>query len=555
MARWKTLFGLFCKSRPPPPIDACTSESMSTFTAECLLHVTRLQTFDPRELSCASTPNGRILDFSLVRRVLQENGPDFEYTINAISTWQWTISPPERICNDQFEELLYPYLLWALYRPASEAVAPVLRALELPFSGYSTADALDRGTSRGPPTSCTFCRTCDNLSQPELPAKDTVQTAHEVKRAMVLTNDKLVLLHAYATQSWSFRSSGNFPIGRRLLRQVLAELELYGLAHIIVTTETHYVLVHLKGHILRMSPIYDIHNSASQAEDVAELVLQRNTNSSRVPSAIQQDVRVGFCTTISSFPVSLFRPDRGVLCIDGHSWPTKLVPATPGLLPSIPLQIVGFDAFIHLVFTVVRCKAVAKVARKPTASTRLKREYDVYDALGMLQGISIPKIFGMFRTLGDSCWVLIMSHQGMPLGDFNTLSLKQRRRLLSHLIRIHEAGVEHGDMEPRNVVLSEVDGPFIVDFDLACVGHQCPGTTCVELLQLASELDLDLEFELGHHFSVGNKPIFFGDAASRVTFELSQSVKARSITVYIYGFMLFGGSCMWALYLLEKIRG
>ncbi|KAK7006903.1 RIO-like kinase, partial [Favolaschia claudopus] len=460
----KSYLGYFAKSRPPPPINACTSESMSTFTAECLLHVTRLQTFDPRELSCASTPNGRILDFSLVRRVLQENGPDFEYTINAISTWQWTISPPGVFATINSEELLYPYLLWALYRPASEAVAPVLRALELPFSGYSTADALDRGTESGTTDLVHFLPHCDNLSQPELPAKDTVQTAHEVKRAMVLTNDKLVLLHAYATQSWSFRSSGNFPIGRRLLRQVLAELELYGLAHIIVTTKTHYILVHLKGHILRISPIYDIHNSASQAEDVAELILfyahaslakAANTNSSRVPSAIQQDVRVGFCTTISSFPVSLFRPDRGVLCIDGHSWPTKLVPATPsGLLPSIPLQIVGFDghwrhrgdvaiAFIHLVFTVVRCKAVAKVARKPTASTRLKREYDVYDALGMLQGISIPKIFGMFRTLGDSCWVLIMSHQGMPLGDFNTLSLKQRRRLLSHLIRIHEAGVEH----------------------------------------------------------------------------------------------------------------
>ncbi|KAK7029044.1 hypothetical protein R3P38DRAFT_3189191 [Favolaschia claudopus] len=100
------------------------------------------------------------------------------------------------------EELLYPYLLWALYRPASEAVAPVLRALELPFSGYSTADALNRGTESGTTDLVHFLPHCDNLSQPELPAKDTVQTAHEVKRAMVLTNDKLVLLHAYATQSW-----------------------------------------------------------------------------------------------------------------------------------------------------------------------------------------------------------------------------------------------------------------------------------------------------------------------------------------------------------------
>ncbi|KAK6981302.1 hypothetical protein R3P38DRAFT_3234304 [Favolaschia claudopus] len=51
-------------------------------------------------------------------------------------------------------------------------------------------------------------------------------------------------------------------------RQVLAELELYELAHIIVSTETHYTLHHLEGNILRMSPIYDIHNSASQADDV-----------------------------------------------------------------------------------------------------------------------------------------------------------------------------------------------------------------------------------------------------------------------------------------------
>jgi serine/threonine protein kinase len=66
--------------------------------------------------------------------------------------------------------------------------------------------------------------------------------------------------------------------------------------------------------------------------------------------------------------------------------------------------------------------------------------------------------------------------------------------------RLHEAGVLHNDLEPRNVVISERSGPRIIDFDNATLNHTCGGISCEELAELARNLSLDLG-ELDHDWT------------------------------------------------------
>jgi serine/threonine protein kinase len=67
-----------------------------------------------------------------------------------------------------------------------------------------------------------------------------------------------------------------------------------------------------------------------------------------------------------------------------------------------------------------------------------------------------------------------------------------RRRLLRNLIRLHQIGIQHNDMEPRNVTTSPGSGPVIIDFDNARLDHACKGDSCEELCQVAKDLELDL---------------------------------------------------------------
>lgn len=63
---------------------------------------------------------------------------------------------------------------------------------------------------------------------------------------------------------------------------------------------------------------------------------------------------------------------------------------------------------------------------------------------------------------------------------------------MSHLICIHQMGVKHNDLEPRNVVISQSSGPTIIDFDNASVHPSCMGRTCSELVKTARMLDLNI---------------------------------------------------------------
>ncbi|KAJ7843552.1 hypothetical protein B0H14DRAFT_2312244, partial [Mycena olivaceomarginata] len=96
-------------------------------------------------------------------------------------------------------------------------------------------------------------------------------------------------------------------------------------------------------------------------------------------------------------------------------------------------------------------------------------EFAVYEFLRALQGVVIPSLFGMYRNLDDGSSILVTSYAGEALRDFNTLCPKDRyvQTLLMRVVQLHEAGVLHNDLEPRNVVISKRSGPRIIDFDNA----------------------------------------------------------------------------------------
>ncbi|KAJ6521743.1 hypothetical protein B0H19DRAFT_684871 [Mycena capillaripes] len=97
---------------------------------------------------------------------------------------------------------------------------------------------------------------------------------------------------------------------------------------------------------------------------------------------------------------------------------------------------------------------------------------------------------------------------------------------MSHLIRIRNAGVQHNDLEPRNVVVSQSLGPIIIDFDSASLDHCCEGPSCRELRELAGCLGIDPGVELS--------------TTERVTF-----VSTDVVTVAVVSFLVMWIMSVW----------
>ncbi|KAJ7772913.1 hypothetical protein DFH07DRAFT_718451, partial [Mycena maculata] len=123
---------------------------------------------------------------------------------------------------------------------------------------------------------------------------------------------------------------------------------------------------------------------------------------------------------------------------------------------------------------------VAKTAHGPSATQRLVCEYNAYTAMRTLQGTVIPTVMGMFTTKDGKNTVLMMSYAGEALKTFSDLRPDEKLMLFHRLVRLHKTGVQHNDLEPRNVTKSS-SGPLIIDFDNASLDHSCPGASCQEL--------------------------------------------------------------------------
>ncbi|KAJ7026399.1 hypothetical protein C8F04DRAFT_901864, partial [Mycena alexandri] len=133
---------------------------------------------------------------------------------------------------------------------------------------------------------------------------------------------------------------------------------------------------------------------------------------------------------------------------------------------------------------------VAKIAHGSAATHRLDREFLAYSALRTWQGVAIPRIFGMYTSTDKTTKVLLMSDAGKTLRDFGDLEPAEKHLLFTRLVRLHQSGVLHNDIESRNVTRSVTSGPLVIDFDEASLNHVCSGASCKELRRLAEALQL-----------------------------------------------------------------
>ncbi|KAJ7091619.1 hypothetical protein C8R44DRAFT_891440 [Mycena epipterygia] len=220
---------------------------------------------------------------------------------------------------------------------------------------------------------------------------------------------------------------------------------------------------------LEISPVYTTRGSMDQATDATILVLfythaalGAGKRYSHAPATGITAMRL----TLPAFPTSLISKSRASF---------------------FPLPWVRFDGDVQsssnnvsitygrLIFLFVASRGlIVKTTHGPTASQRLIREYNAYAAMRTLQGAAIPTVIGMFITKDGKNTVLMMSYAGKALRAFSELEPRDKLTLFHRLVRLHKTGVQHNDLEPRNVAQSP-SGPLIIDFDRASWTTTAPG--------------------------------------------------------------------------------
>ncbi|KAJ7867646.1 hypothetical protein B0H13DRAFT_2281170 [Mycena leptocephala] len=499
----------------PPRDDTATDTISDTHQGESLGQTKTLHRFDPSQLRL-QLEDAVVLDLNLVRDALSKYGPILDSLVAQID-WTWDQTPSDIAPAVTDETGFYSYLQWIIFRTAARALPAVLHCLSEKSSGSlkfpkvsSTANESQR--SFGSTDIIHY-----SLKEPTTDfKKKKIHTLHEVKRARVLEGGAtLETMYSLAESSWSFRTnSDQCTRGKALLCQAIDELAIHEVKHIVLTTEAHYALVYLgDDYQLHMSQVYNIRESPTQAEDMARLVLFYAHAMLSEPLTMRSTNSVfAGRVEVPSFPPSIFQPYKGKIRLGNGVRSVKLAPAQQSprwwFLPSIPLKVEGYAeesrhegdiriTFIKLIFTIFQRRAVAKASYGLPASDRILHEFQAYNALHALQGYSIPTLYGLYHSEYDgSSLVLITSYEGKALHSFDELSVEDRGTLLSRLIRIHQAGIEHLDVEPRNVVLSKSKGPVVVDFDGASLDHTCDGLSCGELRELARRLGINLVAEM-----------------------------------------------------------
>ncbi|BGP50848.1 hypothetical protein JCM10450v2_006774 [Rhodotorula kratochvilovae] len=82
--------------------------------------------------------------------------------------------------------------------------------------------------------------------------------------------------------------------------------------------------------------------------------------------------------------------------------------------------------------------------------------------------------------------LLVTEFGGQTLSSWSEMSETEQATFYAQVQDLHRRGVYHGDIEPRNVVVSVVDGcrvVRIIDFAWMTM-HECPGEVCEELVKL-----------------------------------------------------------------------
>ncbi|KIO19134.1 hypothetical protein M407DRAFT_150412 [Tulasnella calospora MUT 4182] len=123
----------------------------------------------------------------------------------------------------------------------------------------------------------------------------------------------------------------------------------------------------------------------------------------------------------------------------------------------------------------------------------MDHELEIWRRLRGLAGIGVPGLFGAYSLEGKEgrrdTGALVQQHAGTRLSSFDELNLEQRRGLYRIVAKIHEANVEHGDLDPRNVTLDSHGRVMVIDFSHSDF-HECERENCDELKNLRRELKL-----------------------------------------------------------------
>ncbi|KAK7013592.1 hypothetical protein R3P38DRAFT_3207003 [Favolaschia claudopus] len=318
-------------------------------------------------------------------------------------------------------------------------------------------------------------------------------TPHEFKRHKVLClgGESVLdfLAEQAATQSgYMFRSRAAHSTlegrGSSILCQIINEMIGSKTGHAIICTQVQYVMILLTDLLqLQISPVYAIRGSNTQAADAALLVLFYAHAALGAGTKYPRRSEVtAMHVTLPVFPTSVFQP------YEGRDLSPDLVSVRSDVHSSNNEVTITYGRLVFLFFA--STTLIAKTAHGPSANQRLLREYDVYHALRLWQGVAIPKLVGVFVTGDGRNTVLLLSYTGKALKAFSELNLSEKLELYYRLFRLHKSGVQHNDFEPRNVTMSS-SGPFLIDFDHASLDHNCSGTSCLELLRAAEALGLD----------------------------------------------------------------
>ncbi|KAI9453431.1 hypothetical protein F5148DRAFT_1151967 [Russula earlei] len=141
---------------------------------------------------------------------------------------------------------------------------------------------------------------------------------------------------------------------------------------------------------------------------------------------------------------------------------------------------------------VVKFAAVPK-KDKAMLERQLSNETAAYHKLSRIAGWVVPLHYGEYEWDGGRA--IILSNEGRSLSHletFTSMSFLERLIIFGELYCIHLMGVEHGDLEPRNVLQKWSRFPKIIDFGFANVNHSCPGwSQCGELKDMWRKLGLD----------------------------------------------------------------
>ncbi|KAJ7668138.1 hypothetical protein B0H17DRAFT_224909 [Mycena rosella] len=142
-----------------------------------------------------------------------------------------------------------------------------------------------------------------------------------------------------------------------------------------------------------------------------------------------------------------------------------------------------------------------------SAAETLRREVSAYERLGQLT--VVPALLGVYSLPGEDWAGLLLQDSGVKVGrgdwvdHTHELNLAERLAIYAAVCAVHDAGVLHGDVEPRNIVRGARGAMSVIDFGHARMGHVCPGNGCEEPVHLRGCLDIASISSLTHVTSRG----------------------------------------------------